>query len=184
MTDQQEQSTGQVAQADEGQADDQSGKTGPAPPLDPGPTPSEDSAAPTDLEPTAEHAPETADPEQQQPPVPEPEDAPDASSEQIDPLENEDSLPDLAGILVMAVPVIVKIAEKKMSMAEVLKLNVGSIITFNKDAYDSIELMVNNRTIALGQPVKIGENFGLRVVEIFGPAETINVLGGNPPEGA
>ena len=78
----------------------------------------------------------------------------------------------------MAAPVIVKIAQKKMSMAEVLKLNVGSIITFDKDAYDSIELMVNNSTIALGQPVKIGENFGLRIVEILGPTETIKALGG------
>lgn len=91
--------------------------------------------------------------------------------------------PDVEGLLAMKVPVIVTIAQKKISMSDVLKLNVSSIITFDKDAYDNIDLMVNNSPIALGQPVKIHENFGLRIMEILPPAETIRVLGGNDSTG-
>ncbi len=86
--------------------------------------------------------------------------------------------PSLDRILKMKVPVIVKVAEKKMTMANVLKLNIGSIIQFDKDAYQHIDLMANNRTIGLGQPVKIGENFGLRIVQICDISETIRSLGG------
>ena len=80
-------------------------------------------------------------------------------------------------ILSMKIPVIVKIAEKKMVIASILKLNIGSVITFDKDAYQNVDLMVNNSTIGLGQPVKIGENFGLRIIQINDIQNTIKSLG-------
>lgn len=85
--------------------------------------------------------------------------------------------PALDRILKMKIPVIVKVAEKQMTVADVLKLNLGSIIQFEKDAYQHVELMVNNSTIGLGQPVKIGENFGLRVMQMGEVTETIKLLG-------
>ena len=78
----------------------------------------------------------------------------------------------------MKIPVIVKIAEKSMSISSVLKLNLGSVITFEKEAYQNVDLMVNNSTIGLGQPVKIGENFGLRIIQINDIQDTIKSLGG------
>ena len=82
------------------------------------------------------------------------------------------------GILSMKIPVIVKIAEKNMVISSILKLNLGSVITFEKDAYQNVDLMVNNSTIGLGQPVKIGENFGLRIIQINDIQDTIKSLGG------
>ena len=81
-------------------------------------------------------------------------------------------------ILSMRVPLIVKVAQKKMTMENVLKLSLGSIIQFDKDVYENIELMVNNQTIGLGQPVKIGENFGLRLLQVGDIEHTIKSLGG------
>ncbi len=83
----------------------------------------------------------------------------------------------LQKILTMKIPVIVKIAEKKMRMENILKLNLGSIIQFDKDAYQLIDLMVNNQTIGLGQPIKIGEKFGLQVTHIGDINEKIRILG-------
>ena len=82
-------------------------------------------------------------------------------------------------ILSMEVPVIVKIAEKTMTVSSILKLNLGSVITFEKDAHQHVDLMVNNSTIGLGRPVKIGENFGLRIIQINDIRETIKSLGGD-----
>ena len=84
----------------------------------------------------------------------------------------------VSGILAMRVPVIVKIAEKHMPISAILKLNLGSVITFDKDAYQNVDLMVNNSTIGLGQPVKVGENFGLRIIQINDIQDTIVSLGG------
>ena len=85
-------------------------------------------------------------------------------------------------ILAMKIPVIVKITEKRMAMEKILKLSIGSMIQFDKDAYQHIDLMINNTTVGFGQPVKVGENFGLKVVQIGDIAETIKSLGGENSE--
>jgi len=80
-------------------------------------------------------------------------------------------------ILSMKVPIIVRIAKKKMKVGEVMKLNIGTVIQFDQDAYQYIDLMVNNETIGLGQPVKIGENFGLKITQLGDITDTIKSLG-------
>ena len=80
-------------------------------------------------------------------------------------------------ILSIKVPLIAKVAEKKMTMDRILKLKLGSMIQFDKDAYQLIELMVKNCTIGLGQPAKLGENFGLKITHIGDIADTIRSLG-------
>lgn len=82
-------------------------------------------------------------------------------------------------ILAMQVPLIVRIAQKKLRIAEVLKFNLGSVIHFDQDAYQHVDLMVNNEVIGLGQPVKIGENFGLKITQIGDLSDTIKRLGGS-----
>jgi len=84
-------------------------------------------------------------------------------------------------ILSMKVPVIVKIAQKKMTVSEILKLRLGSVIQFDKDPYQNIDLMVNNSVIGAGQPIKVNETFGLKIVQIGALTDTIKSLGGNSP---
>ena len=82
----------------------------------------------------------------------------------------------LARILNMKVPVIIKIAQKKMHVRDILKLNLGTVIQFEQDAYQYVDLMVNNSIIGLGQTVKVGENFGLKISQIGDITETIKSL--------
>jgi flagellar motor switch protein FliN/FliY len=79
--------------------------------------------------------------------------------------------------LAIKVPLIVKIAEKRMRIGEILKLSLGSVVQFEKDAYQHVDLMVNNSTIGLGQPVKVGEKFGLKITQIGDISEMIRSLG-------
>jgi len=81
-------------------------------------------------------------------------------------------------ILSMNVPVIIKIAEKKMTVGQVLKFHLGSVVQFEQDADQRVKLMINNSTIGLGQAIKIGENFGLRITQIGEITKTIKSLGG------
>ncbi len=102
-----------------------------------------------------------------------PAEAPEATAAQ--PVDRQKVLEQL---LSMPVPVIVKLAQKKMTLSRVLQLKVGSVVQFDKDAYQHVDLMVNNHTIGLGQPVKIGEHFGLRIIEIGQVEKVIKSLGG------
>lgn len=87
--------------------------------------------------------------------------------------------PELERILHLEVPVIVKLAERKMTLENTLKIVNGSIIEFNKPVGDSqLDLMVTNKCIGRGEAVKVGENFGLRIAEIGSIEDKIKAMGG------
>lgn len=72
---------------------------------------------------------------------------------------------------------IVKLAECKMPLARVVGLNTGAIIEFEKPADAPLDLMINNKCIGVGQAVKVGENFGLRITQVGTLREKIKALG-------
>lgn len=88
------------------------------------------------------------------------------------PTISNSSAANLQRILQLEVPVIVKLAERKLSLAEVLRLGNGAIIEFDRGSDQPLELMINNKTIGVGNAVKVGENFGLRLTQV-GDARTL-----------
>jgi flagellar motor switch protein FliN/FliY len=84
---------------------------------------------------------------------------------------------ELQRILRLEVPVIVKLAERKLNMAEVLRLGVGAIIEFAKSSDEPLELLINNKPIGVGEAVKVGENFGLRITQIGDVKTVIKSMG-------
>ena len=86
---------------------------------------------------------------------------------------------ELQRILHLSVPVIVKLAERKLSLSEVLRLGNGAIIEFFKSSDEPLELLINNKSIALGETVKVGENFGLRITQVGDVRAVIRSLGEN-----
>lgn len=85
--------------------------------------------------------------------------------------------PEVKRILSISVPVIVKLAERRLSMAEVMRLGVGAIIEFSKRSEEPLQLLINNKPIALGEAVKVGENFGLRITQVGDIKQIIKQLG-------
>lgn len=84
---------------------------------------------------------------------------------------------EISRILRLQVPVIVKLAERKLSMSEVLRLGIGAIIEFSKASDEPLELMISNKSIGLGEAVKVGENFGLRITQIGDVKAVVRSLG-------
>lgn len=66
----------------------------------------------------------------------------------------------------LQVPVVVRLAERSMSLKEVLALVPGAIIELPKNAEAELDLMVNNTVVGTGQAVKVGENFGIRITKL------------------
>lgn len=85
---------------------------------------------------------------------------------------------ELQRILRLEVPVIVKLAERKLLLSEVMRLGTGAIIEFAKSSEEPLELLINNKTIGVGETVKVGENFGLRITQIGDVKTIIASLGG------
>ena len=83
----------------------------------------------------------------------------------------------LERILKIRLPVTVVLAERQMSMEEILNLSPGSVIEFDRHHQQFLDLLVNNRPLARGETVTVREKFGLRVREIGDVKETIKSLG-------
>ena len=84
---------------------------------------------------------------------------------------------ELQRILRLEVPVIVKLAERRLMLSEVMRLGTGAIIEFFKSSEEPLELLINNKVIGVGEMVKVGENFGLRITQIGDLKQVIQSLG-------
>jgi flagellar motor switch protein FliN/FliY len=96
----------------------------------------------------------------------------------IEPRAPGASQSELNRILRLHVPIIVKLAERKLNVNEVMRLGTGAIIEFFKSSDEPLELMINNKVIALGEAVKVGENFGLRLTQIGDVRQVIESMAG------
>jgi flagellar motor switch protein FliN/FliY len=84
---------------------------------------------------------------------------------------------ELERILRLEVPVIVKLAERRLMLSEVMRLGTGAIIEFFKSSDEPLELLINNKVIGVGETVKVGENFGLRITQIGDLKHVIKSMG-------
>jgi flagellar motor switch protein FliM len=87
-------------------------------------------------------------------------------------------------LLKIKVPVVVTLARKRQPLSHILELGPGAIIQFDKSCDAMLELDVATRSVALGEAVKVGDKFGLRISSITLPEERfLPVKNGSPKEG-
>lgn len=85
-------------------------------------------------------------------------------------------------ILRIEVPLLVQLAERQLTLGEVLELTPGTIIELPKTADEELEILINNKVIGTGNAVKVGENFGIRVRFIGDISQRIAAMGPKPDE--
>lgn len=71
--------------------------------------------------------------------------------------------------LLMHVPLhlTVELGSATVSVAEILKLGVGSIVELDRDVNHPVDLLVNRRAIARGEIVALQQNFALKITELI-----------------
>lgn len=84
---------------------------------------------------------------------------------------------DAARILRLEVPVICLLGERQMPLGDVVSLQPGGIIELPKKADEELTLVVNNRPVATGTAVKVGENFGIKLAYIGDVKARIEAMG-------
>lgn len=85
-------------------------------------------------------------------------------------------------ILKLKVPLLVMVGECRMMVDDVLALGPGAILELEKPADSDLNLMVNNKVIGLGQAVKVGENFGIKITHIDSAQDRISAMGDDDAE--
>ena len=76
-------------------------------------------------------------------------------------------------LLRIRVPVTVSLATKKQRLGAILEIGQGSIVQFDKPCDEMLELEIGGHRIALGEAVKVGDKFGLRITSIVLPDERL-----------
>lgn len=84
---------------------------------------------------------------------------------------------DLNRILRLEVPLIVQIAERRMTLSEVTSLTHGSIIELPKAIDEPLDILINNAMIGHGHAVKVSENFGVHLTSISALKDRVQALG-------
>lgn len=79
-------------------------------------------------------------------------------------------------LLDIPLQVTVELGRTKRMVKEILEVSQGSIIELDKLAGEPVDILINNKLIAVGEVVVIDENFGVRVTDILSTAERISKL--------
>lgn len=72
--------------------------------------------------------------------------------------------------------VTVELGRTKRMVKDILEVSPGSIIELDKLAGEPVDILVNNKLIAVGEVVVIDENFGVRVTDIISTTDRISKL--------
>jgi flagellar motor switch protein FliN/FliY len=86
---------------------------------------------------------------------------------------------DLSRLSEIPMELSVEIGRTHMTVGETLDLRVGSVVTLERLAGETADLLVNGSAIARGEVVVIDEQYGLRITEILdGTADAVASSGG------
>ncbi|MCL6442021.1 MAG: flagellar motor switch phosphatase FliY [Alicyclobacillus sp.] len=82
----------------------------------------------------------------------------------------------LALLFDVPLTVTVELGRTKRIIKDILDLAPGSILELDKLAGEPVDILVNNRKIAVGEVVVVEENFGVRVTDIISPSDRVKNL--------
>lgn len=70
-------------------------------------------------------------------------------------------------ILDVPLKVSVELGRTKMLINDILQLGQGSVIELDKIAGEAMEILVNDKVVALGEVVVVNEKFGIRLTDVI-----------------
>jgi flagellar motor switch protein FliN len=90
--------------------------------------------------------------------------------------QKKDFMRDLDFILDIPLHLSAELGRTSMIINDLLQLGQGSVIELTKLAGEPLEILVNGKLIARGEPVVVNEKFGVRITDIISPLERVKQL--------
>ncbi|KFA58365.1 flagellar motor switch protein FliN [Gilliamella sp. Choc4-2] len=100
----------------------------------------------------------------------------EAVFETLSPQQTEDKQQDINLILDIPVNLSVELGRTKMAIKDLLNLTQGSIIALDGQAGEPLDILINGYLIAQGEIVVVGDNYGVRIMDIITPSERVRRL--------
>jgi len=84
------------------------------------------------------------------------------------------SNPDLGVLLDIELPVSLRFGGARLPLGEVMALEGGSLIEFNRALDDPVEVRVNGRVVAFGHVVSVQGNYAIKITEVASPLDRLD----------
>jgi len=88
---------------------------------------------------------------------------------------------DFAMVLDLPVELTIELGRKRLSIGEVLALGQGAVVELGKQATEPLDIRVNEKLIAHGEAVVVGDRYAVRVTDIVSPNERMGSVGTGGP---
>ncbi|HED67080.1 MAG TPA: flagellar motor switch protein FliN [Planctomycetes bacterium] len=75
---------------------------------------------------------------------------------------------ELGHLLDVPVAVTVEMGQTRMTLGELVRLGPGSLVSLDREAHEPADILVNGKTVARGEVVTIGKNYGIRITQVEG----------------
>ena len=85
--------------------------------------------------------------------------------------------PDLDRILEIPLEIHVELGRRRMRIAELLEIDVGSVLELGAPAGTPLSIYANRVLVAQGEAVIVGERYGVRITDIVSTSERVRRLG-------
>jgi len=83
---------------------------------------------------------------------------------------------DLDFLLGVPMEVTVELGRTRMAINDLLQLGQGSVLELPRLVGESLDILVNNKLVARGEPVVVNDKLGIRLTDIVSPLERIEKL--------
>src|SRR5262245_28202833 len=69
-------------------------------------------------------------------------------------------------LLGVPVRVTVEVGRARLTLAELVRLQAGSLVALDRDAHEPVDILVNGKIVARGEVVTIDARYGVRVTSV------------------
>ena len=80
-------------------------------------------------------------------------------------------------LLDLSLPVAIELGRTNMLIKDILDLQRGSVVEFDKLAGEPVDVLINGKKMAQGEVVVIEKHFGIRITTLVDPADRVRNLG-------
>jgi flagellar motor switch protein FliN/FliY len=77
----------------------------------------------------------------------------------------------------LTLPIAIELGRTQMMIRDILDLQRGSVVEFEKLASEPVDILINGKKMAEGEVVVIEKHFGIRVTNLVDAAERVKGLG-------
>jgi flagellar motor switch protein FliN len=80
-------------------------------------------------------------------------------------------------LLDLTLPVSIELGRTNLLIKDILDLQRGSVVEFDKMAGEPVDVLINGKRMAQGEVVVIEKHFGIRITSLVDPADRVRNLG-------